>query len=295
VTQLFDCYVAVDWSAANQPVAGKDSIWLSALWREAGCSHALCENIRTRAGAMKRIEDVLSHGLAEGRRILCGFDFGFGYPKGFAQELTGTPSWRGVWQRLSEDVEDDAQNRSNRFALAASYNRALGEPRFWGRPHQHRHLEDDLPAKRPVQAAGRDRRIVEGLVPRAKSLFQLAYNGAVGSQSLLGIARLERLRRRLGGIAVCRVWPFETDFADTLPYGPSVVLAEIYPTLFLERTEPGSVKDRQQVRAVTTACAAWDRKRQLTELLSPPPGTSREERRIMATEEGSILGAGVLP
>ncbi|MEE4209295.1 MAG: hypothetical protein V2I43_08525 [Parvularcula sp.] len=294
MTKLFDCYVAADWSAANKPVKGRDSIWLCAQWQDGGASHRIIENIPTRNAALKRIEEMVLKGAGEGRRMLFSFDFGFGYPRGTADALWRRSDWRGVWEGLAHDIEDDETNRSNRFKAAAQYNERLKKPVFWGRPPHRLDLEPHLPAKNPKASELPARRIVEGLVPRAKSLFQLSYAGAVGSQSLLGIAALERLRQRLEGRVKVKVWPFETAFDRNFSEGPSMVLAEIYPTLFLPQGDKSMTKDKAQVMEVVRRCADLDRKGALRPLLAPPPGLSAEDIEVMGREEGSILGAGRL-
>lgn len=289
---LFDAYVAVDWSAANQPRTGKDSIWMAALWDEGGTTRSLCENIPTRSAALARLTGLLGSAAWRRRRVLAGFDFAFGYPFGFAGQALGAPGWQTVWRYLGAHVEDDEQNRSNRFEIAAQLNTAIGVPIFWGKPHQHQDRYPSLPATKPAPHGMPERRLVEQRVKSAKSVFQLAYNGAVGSQTLLGIARLEALRQNLP--AEVRVWPFETEFADGLPAGPSVTLAEIYPALFLKQAPADGVRDEAQVKAVVTGLRERDLAGRLRPLLEPPPGLTAAERRMMLQEEGSIVGAGIL-
>ena len=289
MTRLFDLYLMVDWSAANCPSTGKDSIWVAGRWAEGCPNPPLIENIPTRREALARIAGLLGGARQTGHRVLAGFDFAFGYPQGFAKRLGSRKGWTGVWSRLASMVEDDPTNRSNRFAVGEALNGLVGEPVFWGKPHQHGDLYPGLPAKR-LETTLPTRRIVERHVPRAKSAFQLAYNGAVGSQALLGIAALEGLRRATGA----RVWPFETAFADDLPEAPLTVLAEVYPTLVVDRAPEGGIKDRAQVEALCSLVAERDREGSLAPLLAPPPGITPAERNVMLREEGSILGAGVL-
>ncbi|NNU15536.1 hypothetical protein HK107_04290 [Parvularcula sp. ZS-1/3] len=285
---LFDCVVAVDWSAANARAKGKDSIWVAAGWREEAGHATLCENIPTRMEAVAFLEDLFRKGLERGHRVLAGFDFAFGYPEAQSARVCGAEGWEGLWAYLASEVEDHEDNRSNRFDVAGRMNRRAGEALFWGKPHQHKDRYPNVPAKRPGDAD--PRRLVEERVPSAKSVFQLAYNGAVGSQTILGIAHLERMRRRLGA----KVWPFETDFAEDLPRAPSLVFAEIYPSLILSSAPDGEVKDKAQVQAFVKELLKRNREGSLAELLSPPEGTSAEEREAMVKTEGSILGAGVL-
>ncbi|MEM9838387.1 MAG: hypothetical protein AAF830_04440 [Pseudomonadota bacterium] len=282
---LFDTYVAIDWSAANAPTKGKDSIWIAAE----GLDGARCENIPTRKAAVDFLTAFIRKQIDGGLRVLAGFDFAFGYPEGFAERVAGQADCHSLWTLIDEQITDGDDNRSNRFAAGEALNRSFGEPLFWGKPHQQADLYPDLPSKRP-DTSFPTRRHVEVAVSSAKSVFQLAYNGAVGSQTLLGIPALLKLQRETGA----KVWPFETQFADNLPGGPSAVFAEIYPTLVLSRAPEGDVKDKAQVEAMAYTMARLDRQGTLRQLLEPPPGTTEAQRLVMEREEGSILGAGVL-
>jgi molybdopterin molybdotransferase len=129
-----------------------------------------------------------------------------------------------------------------------------------------------LPAKKP---AGYDANHPEWREPelhikrmgfRPQPSFKLYTTGSVGSQILLGLPMLARLRRRFGN--ELSVWPFE-------PATRRIVLAETYPSMF-PLTVPHPIKDASQVlstvRAINPAMLAAPR----------------------VTEEGWILGAGVV-
>lgn len=279
---VFDRYAIVDWSAANAPKRGKDSIWIAASDRR-GVGEPF--NPPTRAEAMARIGALCAEALAAGERVLVGFDFPFGYPEGAAEMLAGEASWRALWAFFAREIEDDDRNRSNRYALADRLNRdVFRQPVYWGRPHQHTYAH--LPAKRPpcVLREQMSLRRAEIAHPPAKSVWQLAYNGAVGSQAMLGIARLEQLRRRFDGRIA--VWPFETRFADAL--GAPIVLAEIYPSLMRATPRSGEPKDSAQVRTLARAFRDLDDRGQLRERLAAPALDARS-RAVAAREEGWIV------
>ena len=268
----FETIVVADWSAANAPTPArpsKDAIWLCI--DRGGAREVIY--LRTRAEALARIDAVLD----EGRRTLLGFDVAFGAPEGLAAHLTGEARALALWDWLAARVEDGPANRSNRFEVAAAINATLpGTGPFWGRPA---HLDlPGLPAtRREVGGHGLpERRAVEARVPGAKPLWQAAYAGAVGSQSILGMAALAALRRR-DGVAV---WPQETGFA--VP-SARIVLAEVYPSLF--PPDPHPIRDAGQVTATTRALRAapddWWR------AASSVPDAER-----IAAEEGWILGVG---
>lgn len=289
---LFDRILIVDWSGAGQPVTGKNSLW-ACLARREGDGHAIewIENFSTRHAFMHRLEDVVSAAVAEGQRLLCGFDFAFGYPAGTAERLTGKPHWRNLWRKIAHEIEDGEDNRNNRFDLASRWNAThfAGEPRFWGRPHQHVYADlSDKKPPAPTEAPLAFRRS-EQFAKGAKSVWQLSYNGSVGSQTLLGIARLSRFLDESGYGQHIAVWPFETGFAAS--FEQLVVFAEIYPSLFTLAAQD-EVKDQAQVRTVAEAFARFDADGRLGSLLDRPPMLSDEEVATSLAEEGWVLGIG---
>ena len=273
--KLFDGYAAVDWSANGVPKRGRDSIWIAVRgW--GGTEEP--ENPATRADAVARIEGLLGRATEAGMRLLCGFDFPFGYPKGTARMLTGQDGWEAVWSRIATVVEDGPDNANNRFDAAAVLNGAFpGDGPFWGNG-----LKRDIPGLPRRKPSGwgenlpSNRRHAESTVRRAQEVWKLVGAGSVGGQALTGIAALQGLRRRTGAA----VWPFET-----LGEGRAHVLAEIYPSL-IEPVPGPEVKDARQVSAVAAALRRLDAEGALGRHLAAPwelPGAVREE-------EASILG-----
>ena len=87
----FDTVIAVDWSARSslsprRPVA--DAIFICCKHRAEPPEHPLY--FRGRASALAYLYDLLERALSRAARVLIGFDFGFGYPRGFAKALTGS-------------------------------------------------------------------------------------------------------------------------------------------------------------------------------------------------------------
>jgi precorrin-8X/cobalt-precorrin-8 methylmutase len=307
---LFDRYIAVDWSAANTPRRGRDSIWIGELGPE-GCIES--ENPPTRHEAMASVTRRLLEARSVGERVMLGFDFAFGYPRGAADAiasamsdpsnpLAGTspltgkggrggvqPRWTRLWSTIARLVIDNPDNTSNRFHVAAAINRSLAAPHYWGHPHQHRY-EHLWPRRPSAYAAIPERRRAEIQARTAQSVWKLTGAGAVGSQSMLGIARLEALRRHpvLGpGIAV---WPFETSFVATVVR--PVTIVEIYPSL-LPLDDPGiSPKDRAQVETCVRHFAALDSAGELGSYLAAPKDLASAERQVILDEEGWIAGIG---
>ena len=273
---LFNGYVAVDWSSKARRARGKDSVWI-AVCGDRGPPEL--ENPATRQEAMNNIETLLSKAAKENRRLLCGFDFPFGYPEGTARMLTGRDSWEAVWKRIAEVIEDCPNNRNNRFDAAAGLNALFrGDGPFWGNGLK-RDIRD-LPRKRPRFGWGENLpprlRYAESVVPRAQEIWKLSGAGSVGGQALTGIAALQKSRRRTGA----QIWPFET-----LGEGGCHVLGEIYPSL-VEPCPGDEVLDARQVKAVAEALQELDSSGELEQHLRAP---SEMPARVIS-EEGLFLG-----
>lgn len=281
---LFDRILVVDWSAANSPKTGADSIWIAD-------SKARSTNPATRSEAMRQIEAVLRASLSSQQRVLIGFDFAFGYPAGFASAL-GLGDWSGLWGWIHREISDDDRNRSNRFEVAAKLNRASGSASgpFWG--HVGKTCPDGLSPKRYTNGAPHDwpysdfdyLREAERRRPSASPVFKLAYTGSVGSQALLGIARLEGLRRTFE--TQVAIWPFETGFSEDL--SAPIICAEIYPSGHKVPDGP-AVKDQRQVEAVLRDFRAWNQAGTLRDALSAA-NLEGETRRRVLRDEGWIVG-----
>jgi hypothetical protein len=154
---------------------------------------------------------------------------------------------------------------------------------FWGCPPSR--ASALLTPTRPGRLGFPARRLCERRAG-ARSTWQLFYNGSVGSQMLLGVPRLERLRRdpELG----VRVWPFETGFRA--PVDAPVTLAEVYPSLLPAAPANGEVKDRAQVRALAARFAELDRAGELPDVFGPPAEAGADQVETALREEGWILG-----
>mgnify|MGYP001046181933 FL=1 len=245
--EKFDTLIAVDWSAASVPVKGENSIWLS----QRSATGASLFNFPTRLAAEAFLSEQIKQSQRDGTRLLMGFDFSFGYPEGFARCLGHAGdklAWRYTWETISELVGDDARNQNNRFEVASMLNERLGfaEGPFWGCPA--RQAGPFLSPLRPKTHFIAEKRRCEVPVPKSQPGWKLAYVGSVGSQVLMGIPVLERLRQRHG----VRVWPFET-VPET---GPAQVFVELYLTLWPTENHGGPCKDADQVQTMT---ARWDR------------------------------------
>jgi hypothetical protein len=309
VNSLFDRYIAVDWSASNAPKLGKDSVWVCVV---EGTGRGECANPRTRGQAAVIVQAALRESVRLGQRVLVGFDFPYGYPRGLADALQiQGPSWRSVWRHLADAIEDDPlTNANNRFDVAAAINRRLGRHVFWGRPRNSPALErlsEDLSVGKSRCRFGPDgsplceyrevERVLceapQGRERRARphSAWQLTGAGCVGGQALTGIPVLQRLLRDDLLAEVSAVWPFQIAVPDYAPGHASVVHAEIYPSLFGADARPGQVRDEAQVVRAARELRRRDRSGSLADLFAAPLAASAGAR----SEEGWILGVAGLP
>jgi precorrin-8X/cobalt-precorrin-8 methylmutase len=286
--RLFDRIVVVDWSAASTPKRGADSIWIA----EVGDVDCTLDNVPTRRQAL----DVMADASIAGRRTLLAVDFSLGYPAGTAAALglDGTP-WRSMWALLGVEIDDDDRNRNNRFDVAARLNGRFAHSNgtragpFWGCPptRADERLTMTKPARDerwPGEYRTVERRL-RALGKRPFSSWQLSGVGAVGSQSLMGIAILAALCERLAGALA--VWPFTTGLCVPDPAVPLVV-AEVWPSLWPVDIPPGMVKDAAQVESTAARLRRMDESGQLAAAFSPsvPPAVSA----AVCHEEGWTLG-----
>ena len=283
---MFDTFIMVDWSAANVPRTGRDSIWLC---RRDAQGETLF-NAPTRHAARELISQWLE--AASRRRVLLGFDFPFGYPVGFAARLGLTgPPWRAVWDEMAGLIEDSKENRNNQFDVAEALNRRVsggGFP-FWGCPraparahlagkHHRRHDSDGLA----------ERRLVDLHIPSAQPCWKLLGAGSVGGQALTGIPVARALRDDPRWRGRTQVWPFETGLHP--PVEAQLVMAEVYPSLWAVKPRPDETKDAAQVRAVAGYLAARDQAGELAPLFFGDPGLTPKQSERVEREEAWTLG-----
>ena len=289
----FDSYIAVDWSAANSPNTGKDSIWFTEILRTArGLRRSCLENPATRSEATSLLGDLLARRLGQGKRILAGFDFPFGYAAGTAAALGHDGLiWRKTWCDIADGLKDSEDNKNNRFDLAEDLNQRIsGEAfPFWGntenrdRPYlkcrdRRPHGSDDLA----------ERRLVERRIPGTQPAWKLAYTGSCGSQALTGIPRIWQLRTDPRLAFDCAIWPFETGLQDD-PRA-AIILAEAYPSLVAPEKLAGLPKDAGQVVALARHYAKLDDVDQLSALFMADKRLTEEEKSQVIGEESWILG-----
>ena len=290
---MFDAYLMVDWSANSSPKFGADSLWYCLLEPTEG--RLVTVNPGTRELAFEDVRRYLRDLVERRRRTLVGFDFPYGYPAGTSESLglTQGAAWRSMWDTLRDLVEDGANNRNNRFAVATELNGAMttGPAPFWGCPPGQAgpFLGPTRPKPWPPEIP--ELRLADRAVTGPKSVWQLYGAGSVGSQALTGIPRLAVLRDDPDLAAVSQVWPFETGVgaADLAPPDtPMVVHAEIYPSLVVPSPFE-DIKDAAQVRALAEQFAHLDDAAELAPLFDLSALPAESQARVVA-EEGWILG-----
>jgi len=222
----FDRIVVVDWSARSTPSSKtpvKDAIYIC---QSANLEIQNTEYFRTRQKALNFVEKLIENSLSRQERIFIGFDFSFGYPAGFYKSMTFSSDPFSFWEFLKQEISDGCDNSNNRFEVAQRLNSNFdGIGPFWGCP-QNLSL-DGLPHKGTERSAHglSEFRLCEKYARSTHSVWKLFTTGAVGSQSLMGIPHLQKLREKFNK-KIC-VWPFDQEFNSA-----KIVLGEVYPSLF---------------------------------------------------------------
>ncbi|MEX0366611.1 MAG: gephyrin-like molybdotransferase Glp [Ruegeria sp.] len=257
----------VDWSGGNDtgPTPRKDAIWACVV-RDGLPAEPVY--LRNRALAEDWLADLIEAEISSGRRLFLGFDFPFGYPRGFARALTGSDDPLALWDWFEARIEDTPK-ANNRFDLAGEINRRFGgRGPFWA--NGLKRDIDGLPRRKDdYHNPFPDRRAVEHLAKGSFTCWQMAGAGAVGSQVMMGLPVLTRLRRRFAGQVA--VWPYE-------PLDKPVAFVEIWPSLTLGAAPEGRIKDAWQVEQVALNLAHL------------PSGELARQLDVSAAEEGWILG-----
>ncbi|MGB3801981.1 MAG: hypothetical protein WA952_19330 [Lewinella sp.] len=294
----FDYFLAIDWSARNKPSPAKpskDAIWVG---EATATGRVRTTYFRTRQACYTYVEKKLLQ--YRKKRVLVGWDFAFGYPKGTAKalRLKEKPAWRAIWEYLAEVVEDDASNTNNRFQVGALLNERITSPSgpFWGIPvgqsgiflGSKRDFDYPLPTRKGFL---HERRYVETLNLRLQPVWKLAYAGGVGSQALLGIPRVRALREHEQLRDVSHIWPFEMDWATAdESAGGAIVHTEIYPSLLTVPRRKGQILDQEQVRAYVKWWQEHQREGTLMTLLERPWGEDPKIHKRVVNHEGWVVG-----
>lgn len=291
----------VDWSAASTPKSGKDSIWIGALKKDVRFRLAFeAHNPATRAEAMNVLKGLLDELKRKGERVLIGFDFPLGFPRGAAGALKlKDPTWAGLWAFLAKEMVDKPNNANNRFQIANKINRLMTDKAlpFWGCPPKDAQTwlsvtkPEGWPGETPALRHAEEACAKAKSGQPAKSVWQLFGAGSVGSQALTGIPYVKKLADERGEAAL--VWPFQTGWetltSDRLQ-DHLMVIAEVYPALIETRAEGSEANDKAQVRALCEHFAKLDETGKLGALFGPKTASQEKLRAVVESEEGWILG-----
>ena len=280
----FDTIAIVDWSAGKRAPARptKDAIWIGVVREGAEQAPVYC---RSRIEAERWLAGFLDAEAEAGRRVLIGFDFPFGYPRGFARHVTGSDDPLVFWDWLEARITDSEAGENNRFDVASEINRLFDGPGpFWGKPSEQGW--PDVPYRKAgiVYGICAERRACDLAAKASSSCFQLFFNPTVGSQALMGLPLLARLRRRAG----VAVWPFE-DWSEA-----QVVLAEIWPGLIdpaVKVVQGNEIRDAAQVRLLARALAGLGAERLMALLTDLGPEAKEEAWILGAGHEGELIAA----
>ncbi len=301
MARLFDAYIMVDWSAASKPVTGANSIWIGILAKDARLKFKFTAvNPDTRLKAAALIKDLVEKLNRRGDRVLLGFDFSMGYPAGTAAalglDIDTVPPWKAMHNHLASKLKDKPDNSNARFAIAAGMNFKIskGPFPFWGAPKKDQ--VNTLAAKKGDFGGGQlaeyricEQALRETIKAKPKSVWQLAYTGSVGSQSLTGIPHIHTL---LGTLESATIWPFETGLTELTEDGlenVKTLIAEIYPAALQTVPEKGEILDRAQVRAIAHHYCNLDGASRLGRVFGPPESLDTGIIHKIVSEEGWIL------
>jgi len=301
VARLFDAYIVADWTAAETKKLGDQAVWIGVAKRDVRFRlYTETHNVATRAEGEALLNSLLADHRKRGDRVLVGFDFSLGYPVGTAERLglKDTPAWSAMWKFLAANIVDKADNTNNRYQVAAKMNRLMTDQPwpFWGAPAKQ--AQRWLTTTKPPAGSGADipeYRATEDAVRKGKlqpkSNWQMHGAGAVGGQTLVGIPMVRRLLDGLG--AAGAVWPFATGWRklkaeDVEPL--SVLVAEVWPSMWPTTVAEGEFKDQAQVRTTAEALAALDDKGTLGKAFAPPKAADDTLIARVEGEEGWILG-----
>lgn len=299
--RLFDAYIMVDWSAASKPTTGPNSIWIGILAKDARLKFQFTAvNPDTRLKAVALIKDLIEKLNKRGDRVLLGFDFSMGYPAGTAAalglDMSTQPAWLAMQRFLVSKMKDKPDNSNARFAIAAGMNYKIsqGPFPFWGAPARDQ-VKTLTPKKGDFDTGSLpeyrvvEQHLRETIKAKPKSVWQLAYTGSVGSQSLTGIPHVQTL---LNDLPNAKLWPFQTGLkpldAENLD-GVQTVIAEVYPSMVKITPEAGEVLDMAQVRTIARHYCDLDGKGRLGALFGPPKALNVGKIAQIEAEEGWIL------
>lgn len=297
----FDSYLMIDWSSRNEPTTGPDSIWIAYINAD---ERTEAKNFSTRKECVAWLKETLSSHEKQELRTLVGFDFAFGYPKGYVR-LLGASDWRELIGFYAANIQDNENNNHNRddFARSINHRIGIGPGPFWGVVNNAAcdflesrrvgrftfpYIVDDISLDefRITEHASRK----SGATPQ--SVWKLNQGVAVGGQAIVGIPYLHELLTELKSI---KAWPFETGWS--VDEESVTLLVEIFPSListerYAVQLANGEIcRDEAQVRSCCDFALELDQKGVLADYFRCPSALAGDEllAESIRTEEGWIL------
>lgn len=217
----FNTFAAVDWSGAKSP---EKSRAIALAWCQRGSAAP-----QILEGALKRADVcnwILNRAEQEGR-CLIGIDCNFAYAESAGRTQFGESyTYLDLWQA----VEDSSRHLPDYFAAGFWEHEFYGQY-FWSSGPKPSSFNESC--QRLTEARCREKGY-----GHPESAFKLIGPKQVGKGGLAGMRLLYDLKRKLDS-DVC-IWPFENNI-DTA----KLVLAEIYPRLFLNNAGCRSSKIRE--------------------------------------------------
>ena len=207
----------------------------------------------------------------------------------------GSASRDAVARGLGRDrppADDGADNRNNRFAVAAELNRRVsgGAFPFWGCPVR---MRDEFLGPSTTRGTCDDglaeQRLIDRWMVGAQPCWKLACTGSVGGQALTGIPVVRALRDDPRWADRARIWPFETGLgaarrrSHRLRRGLAVMVAGPAGARPAQRQGPGAHRRR-------ASSPQRDRAGELARMVRRPPDPDRRSEQIIESEEAWTLG-----
>jgi len=281
---LFDAYIAVDFSGSKNPARQKHSIAF-AEWERSFSPHVR-KNFTRLEVALYLLERIIYYN-SYGKRVLCGFDFQYSFPRGFWHTITGLPeTWTDILQGIAkgaaglppitEQLESDARQWAYVANQRIAYLLKTRRGPFWG-PNFSQIKDPKFPFS---HATFEEFRLVEKFMKGSKPIFKIGGQGAVGLQSLCGMPYLFHIRNTCSQQNISlHCWPF--DGWD--PANSAHLLIEWYPAI----QNQGQKSDEEDA----LSCVRWakikDDQGELSNFLAPPLSDSKKTQAML---EGWVLG-----
>lgn len=286
--RLFDVYIAIDFTGSRNTRFQRRHIAFAELEGDGSTQVSLG---RTREQVTSHLLERLRRHDAQGKRVLCGFDFSYSFPARFWSTLTGLQEkWPDMIKTMAEGVSglppisEEPESNARQWAGAANSEIALqmgvlAAP-FWGpnfsQSKDPRFFQSGRIPFKEFRAS--EERLLERHY-RPKPIFKIGGHGSVGLQSLCGIPQLFRLRTICSKQNVpLHFWPF-----DGWTCRNRHVIVEWYPAMH----NTGLKNDCNDARACVEWAKSHDQAGTLSRYFRP---TLSQQEKGLATFEGWVLG-----